>query len=101
MILNAFSLNMVKSFPCNVMIEEITVEQARFSAHGRYSAVGHEDTARVFSTVLGMDGWMFRTTGHRCVSVSKTLSSWASTPGRDFQKAQPCSPRELSSGGSW
>lgn len=53
-ILNAFSLNMVTEFPCQVSAEPLTVEQARELAEGAQSAVGHADTAKVFSSVLGL-----------------------------------------------
>lgn len=61
-ILNAFSLNMVREFPVSVEVTEITADQARFAlmcaaeAEGEAdfvkSAVGHADTAVVFSSVL-------------------------------------------------
>lgn len=49
---NAFSLNMVAEFPCQISAEEVTVEQARTLAVGAHSAVGHADTAAVYSSVL-------------------------------------------------
>ena len=54
-ILNAFSLNMVSQFPCDVRVEEITTAQAADEAATRTSAVGHADTAAVFTTVLGVE----------------------------------------------
>lgn len=52
MILNAFSANMLVTFPSVVVFREITLEEARKLAHCSFSAVGHADTARVFSTLL-------------------------------------------------
>lgn len=54
MILNAFSANMLASFPASVEFEEIALEQAREYAKNAESAVGHADTAAVFSDVLGL-----------------------------------------------
>lgn len=54
MILNAFSLNMLACVPASISVSEITVEQARVLAGEMTSAVGHADTAAVFSTVLGV-----------------------------------------------
>ena len=53
MILNAFSANMLSSFSCAVVFREITLAEAREMARGRISAVGHADTAAVFSAQLG------------------------------------------------
>lgn len=66
---NAFSLNMLKDFPSTVKVEEISLEQAKsiyctgWETTGDYcvSAVGHEDTAEVFSSVLGKKVPMNRT----------------------------------------
>ena len=53
-LLNAFSLNMLGHFPANVMIRELSQEEARVLAEGGLnSAVGHEPTAAVFAEVLG------------------------------------------------
>lgn len=41
-ILNAFSLQMVKDFPCSIDVEEV-----KELPNGLDSAIGHEDTARV------------------------------------------------------
>lgn len=54
-ILNAFSLNMVSQFPCDVRVDEITTAEAAEEAVTRTSAVGHADTAAVFTTVLGVE----------------------------------------------
>lgn len=54
-LLNSFSFNMLPAgvFPCSIVAKEISVSEAGILASGAESAVGHEDTARVFSTVLG------------------------------------------------
>ena len=53
-ILNAFSLNMV-SAPAEISVREISPEEARSLAMaGVESAVGHADTAAVFSNQLGV-----------------------------------------------
>lgn len=46
-LLNAFSLQMVKSFPCNVRVEEVTALPA-----GLTSAIGHADTAAVLGVEM-------------------------------------------------
>ncbi len=52
-LLNAFSINMLTSFPSQVTIDEISLEQAReLALTGLVSAVGHTETACVFSDVL-------------------------------------------------
>ena len=55
MILNAFSLNMIAAFPATINVEEISVAEASEMAADAESAVGHTDTAAVFSTVLGVE----------------------------------------------
>lgn len=61
LLLNAFSLNMISAFPTNVKVEEISVIEAKElltqvdQASPINSAVGHADTASVFSSVLGLD----------------------------------------------
>jgi hypothetical protein len=56
LICNAFSANMLSSFPATVHIAEISLEEAKAKlAGGVNSAVGHADTAAVFSTVLGVE----------------------------------------------
>ncbi len=55
-LLNAFSLNMIPEFPCNIQVQKISLEEAQSALiHVRESdsAVGHPDTARVFSSQLG------------------------------------------------
>ena len=60
---NAFSLNMIASFPSNPMCEEISVSEVRdMIGEGFQSAVGHADTASVFSDVLGLHVPMVRST---------------------------------------
>jgi hypothetical protein len=52
-LLNAFSLNMLASFPASVEVRECGLLQAQELATTAESAVGHADTATVFSAVLG------------------------------------------------
>ena len=52
-ILNAFSLNMVAGFPATIRVREVSIEEAARIAASSTSAVGHADTAAVFSGVLG------------------------------------------------
>lgn len=54
-LLNAFSLNMIAIFPIAIQVEEISLEQAKSLAADTTSAVGHADTANVFSSVLGVN----------------------------------------------
>jgi hypothetical protein len=61
-VLNAFSLNMVSTFPTTFTVSDISVEAARGVAVGVPSGVGHPDTAAVFSSVLGTDVPMNRAT---------------------------------------
>ena len=54
-LLNAFSLNMVTTFPVKVRFQLIPIEDAaEHLLDGLVSAVGHADTAAVFSQLLGM-----------------------------------------------
>ena len=53
-ILNAFSLNMIEG-NVDLVIQEITKDVAARLASGAVSAVGHADTASVFSHVLGVE----------------------------------------------
>ena len=53
-ILNAFSLNMIEG-NVDLVIQEITKDVAQRLASGAVSAVGHADTAAVFSAVLGVE----------------------------------------------
>lgn len=62
-ILNAFSLNMLANLTTNIKTEEISLEEAKKLLSGEInSAVGHLDTAKVFSSVLGVEVPMNRTT---------------------------------------
>lgn len=55
-LLNAFSLNMLDSFPASVEVSEISLSDAKaLLADGFTSAVGHADTAAVLSSQLGVD----------------------------------------------
>lgn len=55
-ILNAFSLNMLLAFPADISVREISLNEAKACLiNGADSAVGHADTAAVFSTVLGIN----------------------------------------------
>jgi hypothetical protein len=60
-ILNAFSANMLQDMPTTVTFEEVSVEWVKQYAMVVKSAVGHADTASVFSTVLGFEVPMNRT----------------------------------------
>jgi hypothetical protein len=51
---NAFSLNMLKTLHADISIRPLTVEQVKEWSI-LVSAIGHADTAAVFSTVLGRD----------------------------------------------
>ena len=64
LVLNAFSFNMVSDFPMTVDAEEISIEKVRhiLSEEGVESAVGHADTAAIFSEVIGMEIPMVRLT---------------------------------------
>ena len=54
-LLNAFSLNMLSCLPASIRIEEISLEQARTILQAGFeSAVGHANTAAVFSEQLGI-----------------------------------------------
>lgn len=54
-LLNAFSLNMIASFPARVFVEELSLDEVRRElAADVESAVGHADTAAVFGDVLGV-----------------------------------------------
>lgn len=53
-LLNAFSMNMVAGFPLTTFIEEVSLQEAQLLLSGEHlSAVGHADTAAVFSEQLG------------------------------------------------
>lgn len=53
-ICNAFSLNMVAVFPATISVEEVSLAIAQQLAVKCESAVGHADTAAVFTNVLGI-----------------------------------------------
>ena len=53
-ILNGFSTNMLSDFPSDVRFAEISLDEARALAADCMSAVGHADTAAVFSSQLGV-----------------------------------------------
>ena len=60
---NAFSWNMLASFPMSVNASEITeASAAQYMRMGAVSAVGHQSTADVFSSELGVPVPMQRTT---------------------------------------
>jgi hypothetical protein len=52
---NAFSLNMLASFPARLSAEEVSLDEARRLAATATSAVGHETTAAIFATLLGCE----------------------------------------------
>lgn len=55
-ILNSFSLNMLGSCNATLQVKEITLEEVKATmAEGFESAVGHADTAAIFSQQLGVD----------------------------------------------
>lgn len=66
-ICNAFSLNMVGSFPSVIKAEEVSLSDAQQIALTGESAVGHTYTAAVFSSVLGVNVPVVRST----LSLSK------------------------------
>jgi hypothetical protein len=49
---NAFSLNMIASFPARLSAEEVSLDEARRLAATATSAVGHETTAAIFAALL-------------------------------------------------
>ena len=56
LITNAFSMNMVSEFPVTISVTEICIGAVIADLHhsGVDSAVGHADTAALFSEVIGM-----------------------------------------------
>ena len=55
LLVNAFSPNMLAKFPCQLLFEEISLNEAREElAKGFTNAVGHADTAAVFASELGV-----------------------------------------------
>jgi hypothetical protein len=61
-ITNAFSLNMIDLPVLTATFRHLTVTEAAALAAGASSAVGHADTAAVFSSVLGVPVPMNRAT---------------------------------------
>lgn len=59
---NAFSLNMLGEYPATIEVEECGLDTAKVLAKNSVSAVGHADTAAVFSDVLGQTVPANRTT---------------------------------------
>ena len=53
-LLNAFSANMLAEFPVSVHFVEISATVMAKLAQESVSAVGHADTAALFSTILGV-----------------------------------------------
>ena len=66
-LLNAFSANMLAEFPVSVHFVEISADVMVELAQESVSAVGHADTAALFSTILGVKV--------PCNRVSVTLKS--------------------------
>lgn len=64
LVLNAFSINMLREFPAHVQIKELDLDAVRelLAATGVESAIGHSDTAAVFSILLGREIPCNRTT---------------------------------------
>lgn len=60
-LVNAFSLNMING-DANLLVHHVDEKTARELAEVCVSAVGHADTARVFSEVLGVPVVCNRTT---------------------------------------
>lgn len=63
-LVNAFSLNMLRSGDGRVDIRRVDLAEARTLADGATSAVGHADTAAVFASQLGMEVPLHRATIH-------------------------------------
>ena len=53
-LINAFSVNMLSEFPVSVHFVEISATVMAKLAQGSVSAIGHADTAELFSTILGV-----------------------------------------------
>ncbi len=52
---NSFSLNMLAVIPASIRVAEVGIERARALLEGNLeSAVGHANTAAVFSNLLGI-----------------------------------------------
>jgi len=50
---NAFSLQMLADFPASILVEEVTPQEV--AAADFVSVIGHENTAAVTSSLLGVD----------------------------------------------
>jgi hypothetical protein len=62
-LLNAFSAGMLAGFPANISFEEVSAEAAvALLGTGFTSGVGHENTAAVFHSLLGINVPMNRAT---------------------------------------
>ena len=97
-ILNAFSANMlVGGFPACVKFTEVTAAKAADLAEGTVSAVGHADTAALFSKVLGVEVPPNRA---MLPSTRATWPSWASTLAQGCPKGRPNCQQEPSNLGS-
>ena len=53
LLLNAFSLNMFNPSDCFPVFREVSIDEVK--THQIESAIGHADTARVLSNILGVD----------------------------------------------
>ena len=54
-LVNAFSLNMLSTFPAQLHVDEISLDEARVElVRGFTNVVGHADTAAVFASQLGL-----------------------------------------------
>jgi len=63
LLMNAFSLNMLTAHPAVIETRPVSLEEARrLVADGFESAVGHADTAAIFSGLLGVPVPMERRT---------------------------------------
>lgn len=51
---NAFSLQMLAQFPANVQINEVEIKDVIEIKEQLVSAIGHQDTANVLSSILGV-----------------------------------------------
>ncbi len=57
---NAFSLGMLEVFPATVVVESISLDEAKVLAADATSVVGHADTACLFTALLKRDVAMNR-----------------------------------------
>lgn len=81
-LLNAFSINMLPDGVTKITCAEITLEQARSILKDNFiSAVGHTDTANLFSSVLGFNVPMNRLT----ITIAKRnygVEPWVAVVGQ-------------------